>query len=183
MQDLQTTFVTNTCGSSFEKVCDAVYTDNPPFSCETTVYPTWLTIIATAFANASGAWSLAFLAIKLILRKTHFHFVHEFEYDRKKERYMNRDYSKIHTKDDYIAGEGPTVDYNAPSGSALRARWKNELVTENSPHLTYASNNNNQYEMVHPDPSGGDGETVNPLDTLESGGLIGFDGSKLSKYA
>lgn len=93
------------CMTSINVICEVVYEDNPPFSCERTTYPSYIGVTATALANASGAWSLIFLLIKIALRKTHFHYVHDFEYDKSKERYFNRNTGKIHTKSEYLAAE------------------------------------------------------------------------------
>lgn len=146
---LVTNLVDVQCPASFDTICTASYTDNPPFSCETTTYPSWLTTIGTAFANASGAWSICFIIIKFILRKTHFHFVHDFEYDRKNERYLNRDYEKVHTKDDYIAGANTeAVDMNG-TVSNNRAKWRKDLVAENGGH---GSERDEGIGAVAPDP-------------------------------
>ena len=40
--------VDDTCSASLAKICDTQYTDNPPFSCAETTYPTTLTIISLA---------------------------------------------------------------------------------------------------------------------------------------
>jgi hypothetical protein len=96
---MQQDFINLICPDSLVKVCRVAYTDNPPFSCSKNIYPNWFTIIATAFANASGAWSICFLLIKLFLRFTHPHYIRDFEYDHKKERYNNRNLTKVHTED------------------------------------------------------------------------------------
>ncbi|RYH29345.1 hypothetical protein EON65_08780 [archaeon] len=132
MATIYNAFVSSVCEDSFEKVCKAAYTDNPPFSCSKTVYPTWITCLATAFANASGVLAVTFVIIKVLLRQIQYHYVHEFEYDRKKERYHDLDHRRIHASlDEYIAGleEGRMV---VSDKVAFQFRKKNRNVLDNS---------------------------------------------------
>lgn len=82
------TYVSDTCSDSLEAICTSAYTDNPPFSCERVTYPTFVTIIATAFANASGVWSATVIALKLLLKLRYPHGYRDFDYDEERERFI-----------------------------------------------------------------------------------------------
>eukprot|EP01039_Chlorochromonas_danica_P003631 gene3631-3976_t len=116
---LYDTFTTTTCEESYSVVCEAAFTNNPPFSCEKTTYPSWITNLATAFANGSGVTSIVFILIKLILRQIYKHYVYDFDYDKKSERYLNKNQEKVFAKD-VEAGQSGNVENR-------RSQWKKEL--------------------------------------------------------
>ena len=43
METVYSGFISDTCSDSFESICQAEYTDNPPFSCKEKVSPDFLT--------------------------------------------------------------------------------------------------------------------------------------------
>lgn len=49
-------FTTTDCESSFEKICDAAYTDNPPFSCTIEERPDFLTTLGKDYPVAFVAY-------------------------------------------------------------------------------------------------------------------------------
>lgn len=64
-------FATDNCADSFDTVCDAAYTDNPPFSCETQENPDLLTTLGAALANASAFWAVLAIIISVGLKKVY----------------------------------------------------------------------------------------------------------------
>lgn len=116
---LYDTFTTTTCEASYSVICEAAFTDNPPFSCEKTTYPSWITNLATAFANGSGVTSIVFIVIKLILRRVYKHYVYDFDYDKKTERYLNKNHEKV------FANEGQSSNMGN-----RRSHWKKDLERE-----------------------------------------------------
>jgi hypothetical protein len=51
-------YTATSCASSFDDICNAAYTDNPPFSCTVALHPDFLTTLGKS-------------AIKLQLRSVH----------------------------------------------------------------------------------------------------------------
>lgn len=45
--EIAANFTSTDCESSFEKICSAAYTDNPPFSCTIDEHPDFLTTLGT----------------------------------------------------------------------------------------------------------------------------------------
>ena len=62
-------FTTVNCESSFAKICQAEYTDNPPFSCTKETTPEFLTTLGSALANSSALWSFSAIVISLSLKR------------------------------------------------------------------------------------------------------------------
>lgn len=69
MQILFNNFTGTHCSQTFDKVCTASYTDNPPFSCSRTLDPDFLTAVGSAIGNASGAWAIIVILISVSLKK------------------------------------------------------------------------------------------------------------------
>ena len=66
---IATNFTTTNCANSFEDVCEAEYTNNPPFTCTTTITPDFLTTLGSSLANASALWSFLTIVISLSLKR------------------------------------------------------------------------------------------------------------------
>lgn len=66
---LATSFTASDCSDSFAKVCQAEYTDNPPYSCTKTNSPDFLTTLGSALANASAMWSFTAILFALTLKR------------------------------------------------------------------------------------------------------------------
>jgi hypothetical protein len=87
MEELAT-FVSETCSNSLESICTSAYTENPPFSCERITFPSFITNIATAFANTTGAWTFIVIALKILLKFQYPHGFHDFVYDEATETFL-----------------------------------------------------------------------------------------------
>lgn len=85
---MQDQFVSSNCSNSFTKVCESEYTDNPPFSCSRDVYPNFLTVIGTAIADSSGAWSVIVMIMQLILKVFYPHGTIDFDFDESVNRFL-----------------------------------------------------------------------------------------------
>jgi hypothetical protein len=88
MKAIKTSFISDSCSASLDTVCAQEYTENPPYSCVRDIYPTFLTCIATALANASGAWSLLVIALCLGLKIFWPHGSLAFDYDESVNRFL-----------------------------------------------------------------------------------------------
>jgi len=66
---LTSAFYDDDCESSFTSICEAAYTDNPPFSCSTEEAPDFLTTLGSSLANATALWSFLAIVISISLRK------------------------------------------------------------------------------------------------------------------
>ena len=89
-------YVTSTCPDSITKVCTSAYTDNPPFSCSKDTYPTFITTIATAFANASGVWTFVVIFLKIMLKISYPHGFYDYDYDEERERFVPKGFKPVY---------------------------------------------------------------------------------------
>lgn len=71
LSSLATNFTSTDCPASFSKVCQAEYTDNPPYSCTRSVSPEFLTTLGSSLGNASAMWSLTVIIIALSLKRAY----------------------------------------------------------------------------------------------------------------
>lgn len=62
-------FTSIDCADSFEDVCQAEYTDNPPYSCTKETTAAIITVLGTSLANASALWSFTAIVISLSLKR------------------------------------------------------------------------------------------------------------------
>lgn len=62
-------FTSIDCADSFDDVCQAEYTDNPPFSCTKETTESIITILGSSLANASALWSFTAIMISLSLKR------------------------------------------------------------------------------------------------------------------
>lgn len=133
---MKSNFTSINCKNSFTTVCTNEYTDNPPFSCSRDIYPTFITTIATAMANASGAWSVVVIAIQLLLKLRWPHGTVEFDYDESTNRF---------------------VPLNGKNN-----RWHHSAAAQISPAVSRDDRNiseTNQYELVDMEKGHTIGET------------------------
>jgi hypothetical protein len=88
MKAIKTSFISDSCSASLDTVCTKEYTENPPYSCVRNIYPTFLTCLATALANASGAWSLLVIVLCMGLKIFWPHGSLAFDYDESVNRFL-----------------------------------------------------------------------------------------------
>lgn len=129
LQTLRQKYITSYCEVSYDKVCTSEYTDNPPFSCSKVSYPTFITTIATAFANASGVWTFVVIFLKLMLKIHYPHGYSDYDYDEERERFIPRGF-KVEYPD--VVGE---VFGHSEKGAAVHPETDIHRKTEEDEYL------------------------------------------------
>lgn len=133
----QSTFLTNTCSTSYDKVCDQEYTENPPFSCTKDTYPTTLTNLSTSFANASAAFSFMVLFFRILMKIFYPHGCTEYDYDPVTERYLphgtltdakKASNGKIHAMSNPVDVEAVLINNNKNNGNDQHFTNPRDLV-------------------------------------------------------
>lgn len=69
LRALMYNFTSVDCEDSYEEICQAEYTDNPPYSCTRETTDDILTVLGSSLANASAAWSVFVIVVSLSLKR------------------------------------------------------------------------------------------------------------------